>query len=656
MVTLLCGPGAPRALAAEAVTKSDGGQEKSLLSPQLEAKLKDFIDKARVEKIKVWQARMTKLIDNVATVTGLSDDGKKALEAPAKAAVAIAIVDWQAKSIDVMRRELMLMPPDQAAMILNQRLPQFAVFAQADWLPGITLPFDEDAWTQGLKQTLTPDQMTAWDKSEDDRKQAIEKEMGDLLKNGVDRIRQQQTQEILAQCAGIELAVGLSKDRCAQLDDLGKSVVDQTSEMWRKRVEKMLLSMDDDQRQQFTNNGNIFIGTEDDESPAQQAAWKDGLAHFLTADEAARLKTARAAGKARRARVMGQMMIVLLDERIAFTDAQRQRLQPITDRLVADVPEFYLSQGDDTASNFSPGTFYAAAGRATDAELKPILDDVQLRRWRHLADSGSPPASPTGGGKSKPGENAEPEDIEKAISLFLYQKSENERKRMFELSVLKAEDAARVAGLSAESSARLQAAALGATEESLATWKWFTEQQVRSQLQEVTPQNIQQRLDSLEDYMFFQRNFGQPNRGSIWESTVKSELTPPQQAAWKKETDARAAFRDRTIATMVVSEFARENQISPDQEARLELMVAAIVHEFSQDIGQIFSPNNPVPWFMQGCYALLPIAGISDADLKSVLTKDQIDRWHGSPECGNISGLWTNIQQMHNQRANLNRD
>ena len=647
------------ATAAEkgAPAKSGDGSSKVLLPPDMEAKLKSFIDKTKDEKIKRWNARMTKQIDAVAKVTGLDDAGKKALAGPAQQAVTAAIAAWEPQAIDLIRKEMLLMQPEQVAMILNQRMNQFSAFAQADWLPGayVTVPFEEEVWTNALKQTLSPDQMTAWNKAEDDRKAAIEKQMADLLKTGADRIRQEQTQQILSECAGIEVAVGLSKDRSAKLEDMGKEVAGQTSEMWRKRVDKMLLSIDDSQRQQFIDNGNIFIGTEDDETPTKQAAWTDGLAHLLTADERARIKNADEARKAARAQVLGRMMIVLLDERIAFTAAQRQRLQPVADRLVSNSPGLFPpDQSDLENMSCSPVTFYAAAGSATDAELKPILDDVQLKRWRALAEPARA-STPPDDGKTKPAPNAGPEDIEKAISLFLYQKAENERKRLFDLNVLKAEDIMRVAGVSAESAARLQAAARGATEEALSGWKWFTEQQVRAQLQEVTPQNIQQRLDGLEDYMFFQRNFGQANRQSLWDDTVKSVLTAPQQEAWKKETDARAAYGDAAIATMVVSNFEAGNEITPDQRTKLEQMVAKVVHDYGQDIDQIFSPNNPVPWYMQGSYSVLPIAGISDDDLKGVLTKQQIDRWHTSPDCGNISGLWTNIQQMHAQRQRTNQ-
>ena len=141
--------------------------------------------------------------------------------------------------------------------------------------------------------------------------------------------------------------------------------------------------------------------------------------------------------------------------------------------------------------------------------MKPILDAVQLKRWHELATAGTPlegmrrpaarPSTPT---------DDEPEDVDKAISNFFYEKTESQRKEMLETNALKAEDAARVAGLSAESAERLEAAAAGTTEQSLMTWKWFTEQQIRSQLQGLTPQNVNQRLDGLQDFFFQRRFFG----------------------------------------------------------------------------------------------------------------------------------------------------
>jgi len=210
-----------------------------------------------------------------------------------------------------------------------------------------------------------------------------------------------------------------------------------------------------------------------------------------------------------------------------------------------------------------------------------------------------------------------------------------------------------VTGLSATAADQLQVAARGITEASMASWKWMIEQQVRSQLQEVTPQNVKQRLDSLQDF-FFQRNFGvQSMSQPIWDNTVKVELSAKQQELWKKETDARADFQDKAIASLVVAEFDRRYQLTADQWDKLEPVIAGVVHDYSPEISQIFSFSNGVRWFMGSGYTLLPFDGVPEADLKAILSKDQWTRWSGSEECGNAAGLWQNIQQRHNQRLGI---
>jgi hypothetical protein len=286
--------------------------------------------------------------------------------------------------------------------------------------------------------------------------------------------------------------------------------------------------------------------------------------------------------------------------------------------------------------------------------LKPILDEIQLKHWRDVAEpeAAAIPASP-----KEPDADTEGDEVERAISFFLYDKAEKQRQRLLETSGLKVEDVARVAGLSAETRARLELAIRGAAEQTLTAWKWFIEQQVRSQLQQATPQDIKQRLNDIQDFIFQQRFFFgnrmgfQGSQGSLglWEKTVDAALDAKQKEAWKKETDARAAFHDQAVAEFSIAEFDRKNRLTAEQWAKLDPIISGLVRDCSADILQIFSSNNP--WFMEGPYTLLPFAGVPDADLKAILTKDQWDHWRGSPENANSISLWQNIQQMHKQRA-----
>ena len=171
---------------------------------------------------------------------------------------------------------------------------------------------------------------------------------------------------------------------------------------------------------------------------------------------------------------------------------------------------------------------------------------------------------------------------------------------MLAANIIKAEDAVRVAGLNTETAARLQAATRGATEESLTSWKWFIEQQVRSQLQDVTPQNVKQRLDGIQDFIFPAARLLRQAQGlqgvngdqGLWEKTVDVELDAKQKEAWKKETDARQAFRDKTVAALVMAEFDRKDQLTTEQWDKLEPIITGTVRDYSPDISRIFGGIN----------------------------------------------------------------
>jgi hypothetical protein len=624
--------------------------EPQLFSPEIEAKLTTFVASAKLEKEKVWDARMTEEIDHIVHATGLDADHAKILKGVAKQAVAAGLDRWAAQLKDRERTGL-ARRGDQAGLFLDQITQQAAMVAQSDWSTDITQPYEQDAWIAAVHQALTSDQAAAWDKTQAARQAEIEKDISsDTLKQSLNRMYEQQTQEIQSACAEIVMAVGLPKDRSDKLAALAKDVADQTKTISEKKLERIFLLMNDDQRRQIIANGNIYFDNEPNELPSKQAAWTQGVASLLTTDEMTRLQAERDAHKAKWMHVMGQIMLTILDDKIAFSEEQRQKLEPLAERLVKDVPNLFT----ENAGNSPPQLFLSVAAKAPQAELRPVLDDLQLRHWRELSAPPGVTANAADDAKANPDETVEPEDVEKAISLYLYEKTEERRKHALEENVLKAEDAIRTAKLGDEAATRLKAAARGATEESLTTWKWFVEQQIRAQLQNnVTPQNVKQRLESLQIFLF-QQNInifnGQAARPSIWDATVTSELTPSQQDLWKKETDTRSAFRDKAVADLVLAEFDARYHLTDDQGQKLQPLLTTVIHDCSPDISRMFSGGNANPWYLMNQFALMPFAGISDSDLNTILTKDQSSRWTESQDHGNAMTWWTNVQQIHNQR------
>jgi hypothetical protein len=653
LVAALVGGTGVRGVAVVTITATTAGDATPhpTLSPDLEAKLKTFVASAKAEKQKLWEARMRKEIDHIAQVTGMDPDHAKSLDEPANQAVSECLGPWAIHADKLYRNELAQVPAQQVAMLLNQNPAQVA---QAAWGIDAPNPYDQDDWIKAVHGALTPDQAAKWDKEEADRKAVIEKEVSAAIDRGGDRVVVMQKQDITSAWRGIELALNLPKDRADQLEALGNEVADLAKEKWKKRFEEMLENMGDDQRRMFVSNPNIFIGLQEDEYPSKLPEWKKDLATFLTADEATRLQSAQDARKIKREHVMSQVMLTMLDDKIALTQAQRASLLPLTDRLVKDEPNLFPDAAMGGYYMIQPQMIYSAAAKAKDADLKPILDDIQLKRWHDLTNPGN--SRSTDDDKSKPDDSVEPEDVEKAISAYLFQKTEEQRKKAMNDNVLKAEDAARTVKLSPEAACRLEAAARGTTEQSLAMWKWQVEQQIRGQLQgDVTPQNIKQRLAGIQDFIF-QQNFGlmRMNQGGprydFWSATVKTALTPQQQELWKKETDARDAFQGQAIAALVLAEFDRKYQLTDDQWQKLAPIIAGIVHDDSADIMQMFGNGNDMPWFLSSQFTLMPFAGMSDTDLKSILTPDQLAQWTSSPDCANATSWWTNIKQIHQQR------
>lgn len=309
--------------------------------------------------------------------------------------------------------------------------------------------------------------------------------------------------------------------------------------------------------------------------------------------------------------------------------------------------------------NLAPQTFFVAASKATEEETKPILDPVQWKHWQEICAPKNPEANPpkTEVNANQPPQPAEPEDLERAISDFLQEKTVGGRKRLLAATILKAEDAARVAQLPADMADRLRTAARGDAEESLAAWKTQMDQFLRSNfVRDATAQNVKQRLASLDDYYFgdrfspFSRRDAQ-DKESIWDKSVKNELTDQQRGAWQKEVDGRSAYREKAIASALMAEFDRKNPITPGQWEKLEPIIAGILKDYSPEIANNFSSSNDTPWYLQYYSMFMPFAGVPEKDFKAILTKEQWDRWTGSNECSNSANYWENIQQNHEQRV-----
>ena len=633
------------AFAADAPAKSES---KITLAPEVEGKLQDFAKKAGEAKLKFWAERMKKETENIVKATGLSAEKARSLDAPAKKAADQCIGDWRLKLGEGIRVNVAQVG-DQIFEQLDAMMAQIDMVARNDWyLSDYPQPFEHPIWLDALKHTLTPEQAAAWKQAQAERTRQVDAEIGNRLAAQMTHVREQYRQDVGSKATEIKLALQLPKDRVEKLEALVNSSIEEAGQGWLERARKKMRDMDDEVRRQMLKGMGFYIGVDRTELPSKRSQWKDGVAKLFTADELNRVQVAREVGEAKRAKITARLMLALLDEKVVFTASQRERLLPIVERLAMD-PALSRRDGQPYDYNYRPpALFFTAASKVAENEVKPILEEVQWKHWQDACKA-KPRSRVT-----KPKEdssvstvNVAVEDVEGAISDFLYEQTRLRQKEMLTEKLLKLEDILRVTQLSGSGVNRLQTAARGVVDNELALWKMNVENMVRSNIRGATGANIKRRLDSLEEY---QVHYG-VNRGtkeSLWDKTVKAELTEVQLAAWRKELDERAAFHDQAIAANILSELDRRVLLNQDQWDKLQSKIVGVMKEFGPDIMRMFSGGNSVPWYLQSYSMYIPMAGIEEKELKTILKPDQMDTFKKMDQSG--GSYWESIQSNHEQR------
>ncbi len=648
-LSLACATASRPAVAAEP-------KPKVALSPANEARLAELLKKGPVAKRKAWQTRMKLEIERVTKATGLGADGAKALEGIATECVESCLGSWTAMVEEGWRTFFNEQSgAEEEGSVVMESTEEAA---SVDWYGEYDRPYEAPKWEEGLRKTLSGEQFAGWKKLENERVAAVMKESAPVIKFAVARASDSQRRALLAKVAAMKRTLTLSKEREATLEALARTAVDAVTEELRKRAERMLASMDEEQRKKMLNPQEFYLGLEPNDLKRLETTWKEGVARVLTAEEVARLEASREDAQVRRAAAIGRIFLAQMDEKVAFTAQQRERLEPIARRLVKDQKQLFPDVGQGDYYRVDPQHFLAAGARASKDEMLAILDARQWKNWQEICDGKS---SPTGrvrvaiGGRNatpaptpKPGTGSpEPEALEHAFSDYFQKQSTAERQRLLAFHILQAEDAGRVAGLAPEALARLETAARGRTEEALARWKTTNESSVRSQLSGVTVENVQQRLASMEGYST--RTIGGKEKlDPVWERSVKTELTEEGRAAWERELAARSAYRHEAIAAFLLAEFDRKVPLSTEQWGRLETLIAGVVKDYTPDIEMMFSSTSQ--WYLQSYTMFLPFAAVPEKELQAILTKEKAEQWAKSNEMSNVSSYWENVQRYHSQR------
>src|SRR4051794_25475931 len=111
-------------------------QANKKLSPEVEAKMKEFMQLMTTARGKIYTKRIEEELQELVKVTGLDAEKARALEKPAKDATDATLKLWSSKA-DVMIRKAYGQMGDQSLQILMQALPQAEQAARDAFIPNV---------------------------------------------------------------------------------------------------------------------------------------------------------------------------------------------------------------------------------------------------------------------------------------------------------------------------------------------------------------------------------------------------------------------------------------------------------------------------------------------------------------------------------------
>jgi hypothetical protein len=503
----------------------------------------------------------------------------------------------------------------------------------------------EKKWAETITSLVGAESVKQWQNLVAEQKAKEEADLVDSLKPSEAQAQMQMEELIGREVDSFVSGLNLDDERKKELEALAKQAVTASIEASKKQWIKTIQGWSTADRK---NRRNFYFGVSDEDQPPKQKVWAEGLKKIFSPEELQNMQEGLAQRKTRMSGALAAATLAEMDKTLGLSVKQRADLEPLLrplmEPLLRDESQEYWSYQGYQLCN--------AAAKVDEKQLTTILDDVQMKQWKTLVST--VPNNSRSGGITVTSSEIDPEeekpDIEWEISRHLHQLGVNERKRLLEVMLAKVDDAKRVLSLPDDKVKRLTTAAKGAVEASMEEWRTQVESWVRNSVERATASTVKATLANLARSTYNTQSKG-PQTQDRWRETITTLLSESEQTAWKKVLDARKDYRTAAMATMSVNELDRRRRLTPEQVTQVHQLVSAVIYNYLPDIERYMNHS----WHLQYYYALLPLAGVKDGDLKSVLTERQ---WKLVQErdLPDAEQYWEGIESYHKQRIQQDKD
>lgn len=515
----------------------------------------------------------------------------------------------------------------------------------------------ESVWAALARPVVGEAAMQKWKAAKEQKNQDLATRRQKVLEPSRVRARTQLEDQMAQEVEGLAASLNLDPERRKKVEALGKEAVAQSLELAVKGWLKSVESWTDDY---LESRKSVYFSANTADQPTRLAVWQDGLKQLFTASELKLVQESAADRKTRAGLALARAALAEADPLLALTAEQRRALEP----LVA--PQMtHLIREDSKTWRVEVSQLQTAA-RLPEKQVRDILDQVQMPKWLRMGQN-SPEQLRTAARNApvvaKIRRDRTPAEFEQAVegevSSHLHQRSLKQREEKWQLMLAQVEDARRVLNLGPERTERLVLAAKGAVEADMASWRRNMEAWTRSQIStEVPPEALKAMLASLETNSFSftmsMMGMGGPSQQEVWTHTVEEQLSKSERSAWDREVAERKAYKASALAGMAVLELDRRRRLAPQQCAKLEKILAAVVEDYLPEIESSMSSRFS-PWHLSYYSCLMPLAGAKKADLQEVLTPAQWKQVR-EQDIADAERYWNSIESRRKMRDQIKRN
>ena len=611
--------------------------------------LETFVKKATEERRKQLTTDMEQVAEAEEKEAKLDKAAVKALKALTAKSVDAAIPAWEKefrKYIQPLVERL-----DDATVGMSTWSAE--AYSRNVPLTAAPPPQESDLWKSGLKEILTAGQWTAREEAQKAEEKKFQEDMGDYLATCEGQAGDQMAAVMDSTINRILQFGDIDEERRKKLKAAADEAVKQTVKEWRQRTEKQLRTMGKEQREQMTNRGGVMgvNVSEKENQPQEKPVWKEALAQILTDAERKVIDDRRMEVRGRRAEALALILVADLDRLIGFSDKQRAEFLALSSKRMLKLPETYFTSPENGGYySLDPGQMLSQVKGLKNDQVSAILDEGQMKRWKststdQLARNGSYTRSKLEVIEMPKPEDMDEAEVERLLSTFMHREARKSKLKMLSQMEAQVEQIRRVVNPSPEVVAVLTTAAKGAAEEmAVGSIANFT-QWLRGQVQNVKPSEVPGRLQSLYNPYFSERTQVAPPQ--LWTAAVERLLNSEQRTLWKKELDAREAWRRKGLSAMVITDLEKRLILKPEQRENLLKKVAEVIEQYEPDFSNYFSFG----WHLQGYYAMIPIAMFTDKEMGEHFDKKQIETV--KEKClQNASQYAEMIRRQHKSRTN----